>query len=88
MPVFSRIHGIVLESGGLISHGAIIAREFGLPGAQLPSARKHIPDGATITLDGDTGIIQIHDESSEKDQDSGPADADSDHAESSEPASV
>jgi pyruvate,water dikinase len=60
MPVFSRIHGIVLESGGLISHGAIIAREFGLPGAQLPGARRLIPDGATITLNGDTGIIQIH----------------------------
>ena len=60
MPVFSRIHGIVLESGGLISHGAIIAREFGLPGAQLPGARRLIPDGATITLNGDTGIIQVH----------------------------
>jgi pyruvate,water dikinase len=68
MPVFSRIHGIVLESGGLISHGAIIAREFGLPGAQLPGARRLIPDGATITLNGDTGIIQVHgdDESAEK----------------------
>ena len=60
MPVFSRINGIVLESGGLISHGAIIAREFGLPGAQLPGARRLIPDGATITLNGDTGVIQIH----------------------------
>jgi len=60
MPVFSRIHGIVLESGGLISHGAIIAREFGLPGAQLPGARRLIPDGATITLNGDTGIVQVH----------------------------
>ncbi|GAA5163328.1 hypothetical protein GCM10023321_50000 [Pseudonocardia eucalypti] len=60
MPVFSRIHGIVLESGGLISHGAIIAREFGLPGAQLPGARRLIPDGALITLNGDTGVIQVH----------------------------
>jgi pyruvate,water dikinase len=62
MPVFSRINGIVLESGGLISHGAIIAREFGLPGAQLPGARRLIPDGATITLNGDTGVIQVHDD--------------------------
>jgi pyruvate,water dikinase len=60
MPVFGRIHGIVLESGGLISHGAIIAREYGLPGAQLPGARRQIPDGATITLNGDTGVIQVH----------------------------
>jgi pyruvate,water dikinase len=62
MPVFSRIHGIVLETGGLISHGAIIAREFGLPGAQLPGARRLIPDGALITLNGDTGVIQLHDD--------------------------
>jgi pyruvate,water dikinase len=62
MPVFGRIHGIVLESGGLISHGAIIAREFGLPGAQLPGARRLIPDGATISLNGDTGVIQVHGE--------------------------
>jgi pyruvate,water dikinase len=61
MPVFSRISGIVLESGGLISHGAIIAREFGLPGAQLPGARRQIPDGVLITLNGDTGVIQVHD---------------------------
>jgi pyruvate,water dikinase len=60
MPVFTRIHGIVLESGGLISHGAIIAREFGLPAAQLPGARRLIPDGALITLNGDTGVIQVH----------------------------
>lgn len=60
MPVFSRIHGIVLESGGLISHGAIIAREFGLPGAQLQGARRLIPDGALVTLNGDTGVIQVH----------------------------
>jgi pyruvate,water dikinase len=60
MPVFSRIHGIVLETGGLISHGAIIAREFGLPAAQLPGARRLIPDGVLITVNGDTGTIQIH----------------------------
>jgi pyruvate,water dikinase len=60
MPVFGRISGIVLESGGLISHGAIIAREFGLPAAQLPGARRLIEDGATITLDGDSGVIQVH----------------------------
>lgn len=60
MPVFGRIKGIVLESGGLISHGAIIAREFGLPGAQLAGARRLIPDGATITVNGDSGLIKVH----------------------------
>lgn len=59
-PVFMQIKGIVLETGGLISHGALLAREFGLPGVQIEGALKLIPDGATITLDGDAGVVVIH----------------------------
>lgn len=62
-PVFMLIKGIVLETGGLlISHGALLAREFGLPGVQIEGALQLVPDGATITLDGDNGIVIIHDE--------------------------
>jgi pyruvate,water dikinase len=61
-PVFMMITGIVLETGGLISHGALLAREYGLPGVQIPGALELIPDGATITLDGDAGMVIIHDE--------------------------
>src|SRR5690606_24438555 len=61
-PVFMLITGIVLETGGLISHGALLAREYGLPGVQIPGALELIPDGATITLDGDSGMVIIHDE--------------------------
>lgn len=60
-PVFMMIGGIVLETGGLISHGALLAREYGLPGVQIEGALKLVPDGATITLDGDAGIVIIHD---------------------------
>lgn len=59
-PVFMLIKGIVLETGGLISHGALLAREFGLPGVQIEGALQLIPDGATITLDGDSGAVIIH----------------------------
>lgn len=62
-PVFMLIRGIVLETGGLISHGALLAREYGLPGVQIEGALGLIPDGATITLDGDAGIVIIHDDS-------------------------
>lgn len=62
-PVFMMIRGIVLETGGLISHGALLAREYGLPGVQIEGALGLIPDGATITLDGDAGIVIIHDAS-------------------------
>jgi rifampicin phosphotransferase len=64
-PVFMMIRGIVLETGGLISHGALLAREYGLPGVQIEGALKLIPDGATITLDGDAGIVIIHDDNDE-----------------------
>lgn len=59
-PVFMLIKGIVLETGGLISHGALLAREFGLPGVQIEGALQLVPDGATITLDGDAGVVIIH----------------------------
>ncbi|MGH7963360.1 MAG: PEP-utilizing enzyme, partial [Candidatus Binatia bacterium] len=61
-PVFMVITGIVLETGGLISHGALLAREYGLPGVQIPGALELIPDGATITLDGDAGMVIIHED--------------------------
>lgn len=43
-PVFMLIKGIVLETGGLISHDALLAREYGLPGVQIPSALTLVPD--------------------------------------------
>jgi pyruvate,water dikinase len=61
-PVFNVISGIVLETGGLISHGALLAREYGLPGVQIENALRLIPDGAMITLDGDAGVVLIEDE--------------------------
>ena len=64
-PVFMLIKGIVLETGGLISHGALLAREYGLPGVQVERALRLIPDGATLTVDGDLGMVIIHDEDDE-----------------------
>jgi len=44
--------GIVLRDGAA-SHGSCLAREYGMPAVQLPSAMKLIPDGAEITVNGD-----------------------------------
>lgn len=66
--VFMLIKGIVLETGGLISHGALLAREYGLPGVQIEGALQLVPDGATITLDGDNGVVIIHDENEEPEE--------------------
>lgn len=59
-PVFSIIGGAVLEIGGMLSHGAIVAREYGLPAVvNVPQATRKIVDGQTITVDGTTGRVTI-----------------------------
>jgi pyruvate,water dikinase len=59
-PVFSVIGGLVLEVGGTLSHGAIVAREYGLPAVvNVPDATRRIRDGQTVTVDGSEGIVKI-----------------------------
>jgi rifampicin phosphotransferase len=59
-PVFPLISGLVIERGGMLSHGAIIAREFGIPSVVgVKDATRRIPDGAHITVDGDRGRVTI-----------------------------
>jgi pyruvate,water dikinase len=59
-PVFCLIGGLVIERGGMLSHGAVIAREFGLPCVVgVPDVTRRIPDGALVTVDGDAGTCRI-----------------------------
>lgn len=58
-PVFTLLSGIVLETGGMLAHGSLLAREYGFPAVQLADATQLIPDGSTITVNGDTGQIII-----------------------------
>ncbi|ORA40332.1 hypothetical protein BST20_07240 [Mycobacterium branderi] len=58
-PVFGVISGLVLETGGRLAHGSCLAREYGLPAVQVPTAMSRISDGATITIDGTTGAITV-----------------------------
>jgi pyruvate,water dikinase len=60
-PVFSVIGGAVIEIGGMLSHGAIVAREYGLPAViNVSHATRRIVDGQTITVDGTNGRVVIH----------------------------
>ncbi len=53
--------GIVERRGGMLVHGAIIAREYGLPCVTgVTAAVEEIPDGAEVTVDGYRGIVVIH----------------------------
>lgn len=59
-PVFINASGIVMEVGGPLQHGAIIAREYGLPCvSSVLNATKVIKDGDLIEIDGSNGLIKI-----------------------------
>src|SRR5262249_35901145 len=59
-PVFFLIKGLVMERGGMLSHGAIIAREFGLPaGVGVGDAPTPIPAGRTVMVAGDQGLVRL-----------------------------
>lgn len=68
--VFALIGGLVMETGGMLAHGSCLSREYGLPAVTLPNAIQRIPDGATITVVGDTGEVTIAD--SESTEEAGP----------------
>ena len=68
-PVFLVISGIVLETGGMLAHGSLLAREYGFPAVQIAGATELIPDGALITVDGDTGRVHLEDEAQHIDAD-------------------
>ncbi|EHB54839.1 Pyruvate, water dikinase [Mycolicibacterium rhodesiae JS60] len=61
-PVFAVISGVIVETGGLLSHSSCLAREYGFPAAQVEGALNLIPDGATITLNGDTGEVFLEED--------------------------
>lgn len=59
-PLFVSIKGLVTEVGGLMTHGAVIAREYGLPSVVgVESATKLIKDGQRIRVNGTEGYIEI-----------------------------
>ena len=59
-PLFGLAGGLIAEMGGTLSHGAIIAREYGLPTiANVESAMVRLSDGLPVTIDAGSGTIRI-----------------------------
>jgi len=59
-PLFVSIKGLVAEVGGLMTHGAVIAREYGLPAVVgVENATKLIKDGQRIRVNGTDGYVEI-----------------------------
>ena len=59
-PLFVSIKGLITEVGGLMTHGAVIAREYGLPAVVgVENATKLIKDGQRIRVNGTDGYVEI-----------------------------
>ena len=58
-PLFVHAHGLIVERGGMLSHGAIVARDFGIPAVVLKDATRLIPNGAVVKVDGSRGRVEI-----------------------------
>jgi pyruvate,water dikinase len=57
-PIFGLAAGLVVEMGGLLSHGAIIAREYGIPAvANVVEATRLLSEAETVTVDADHGCV-------------------------------
>lgn len=61
-PLFLRACAVVMETGGYLSHGAIVAREFGIPAViNIPGLLKRVEDGQQMTVDGNRGLVTLGD---------------------------
>ncbi len=59
-PLFVAVKVLVTEVGGLMTHGAVIAREYGLPAVVgVEHATRLIPDGARIRVHGTDGYVEV-----------------------------
>lgn len=59
-PLFVSIKGLVTEVGGMMTHGAVVAREYGLPAVvSVENATKLIKDGQRIRINGKEGYVEI-----------------------------
>jgi pyruvate,water dikinase len=60
-PLFLTAGGLVMEMGGMMSHGAVVAREYGIPAVVgVPGATDAITTGQRVTVDGSAGSVTIN----------------------------
>lgn len=59
-PFFPRLAAVVTETGGLLSHAAVIAREYGIPAVlAVPGATRLVEEGAVVVVDGGRGTVEL-----------------------------
>ena len=61
-PLFINAAGIILEVGGALQHGAVVAREYGIPCVSgVDDATDVLKDGQTVEIDGSSGCVRVLD---------------------------
>ena len=61
--LFANAVGLVTDVGSILAHGSIVAREYGIPAVLgVGDGTKRIKHGQTVTVEGDSGIVTIHDD--------------------------
>jgi pyruvate,water dikinase len=59
-PLFLTAGALVMEMGGVISHGSVVAREYGIPAVVgVPDATTRLHTGQTVTVDGSAGTVRL-----------------------------
>jgi pyruvate,water dikinase len=59
-PLFLTAGGLVMEMGGMMSHGAVVAREYGIPAVVgVDGATERIETGRRVTVDGFAGTVEL-----------------------------
>ncbi|RME97292.1 MAG: hypothetical protein D6768_20020, partial [Chloroflexi bacterium] len=60
LPLLHLAAGLIVETGGLLSHGSVIAREYGIPAvANVSQATRRFRTGDRVLVDGSTGVVQL-----------------------------
>ena len=71
-PLFAKAAGLVIERGGMLSHGAVVAREMGIPAVVCAGATRLLEDGEPVTVDGKHGhLLRLAEETTEDSADKG-----------------
>jgi pyruvate,water dikinase len=61
LPLFARAGAVIAESGGMLSHSSIVAREYGIPAVVSVSGALQLSDDMLVSIDGYRGEVHIHD---------------------------
>ena len=59
-PLFARAGAVIAESGGILSHSSIVAREYGIPAVVSVPGACQLLDNRLVTVDGYQGKVRMH----------------------------